>query len=268
MNRPTGKSRFLVAMAMVASVPAAAFEISWYQQDGPGSADGVVRLDGLDAGDLTVTTPGQSLETAIKRLGNAAVVRLSGIAGAVSESVELVVVATQGSESIRASFTLAMPAAVPPVVVDQTPQQQAALDLQASPEVPEGTRKPETALPTPAAATSVALANQQPSITTQPVETCRIIAIRPGSLKRNVGRLLNECGSRLGKWVMPGSDEWAVDWKVHDPRILTRKNAGGVSGLLELLNRHYRLEAVANRLGSVDIYRTRNRTGQPEDQTE
>lgn len=240
MTRPMGKSRFLVAMAMVASVPAAAFEISWYQQDGPGSADGVVRLDGLDAGALTVTTPGRTLETAIKRLGNAAVVRLSGIAGAESESGELVVVATQGSTSIRESFTLAMPVIETLTATQQPPRPPAADTTVAAPSESSAV---QPSIPVVAVTPVSDSPAEAPAV-------CPLLVVTRGSLYSTAARLLAECGHALGEWH-PGDAETLVDWEV--TRTRTVENADGIDGLLALL-REYGLAGVIRSAGVIDIH--------------
>lgn len=282
MNRSMIRTWPAVVLAFL-STTTAAIDIEWYEQRAPGRATGEVRLANLGTGEINITTPGRRMEFGIVRYGDVAVVMLSETAGKKpASSVDLVVVATQDGQVVRQSFALEMPAAVTPAGAEQpprplaaetavavptesspvqasvrVPEPSAAVNLQVRPEVQVGTREPETALPATAAATPVALANQQPPIAVQPTATCRIIAIRPGSLRKNVQRLLGECGARMGEWVMPGGDEWSIDWKVHDPRILTEQNLAGLTGLLELLHADYRLQGLPNpSTAAIDIYMT------------
>lgn len=89
--------------------------------------------------------------------------------------------------------------------------------------------------------------------------TCPVLVLRPGSLRENIGRLVRECGARLGRWHTSSSAEWLVDWKVPAQELLTRDNADGLPGLLRLLEERYRLAGVpdADRPGVIDFYRLR-----------
>lgn len=86
---------------------------------------------------------------------------------------------------------------------------------------------------------------------------CPVLVLRPGSLRENVGRLVRECGARLGRWHTSSSAEWLVDWKVPAQELLTRNNADGLPGLLRLLEERYRLAGVpdVDRPGVIDFYR-------------
>lgn len=88
---------------------------------------------------------------------------------------------------------------------------------------------------------------------------CPVLVLRPGSLRENVGRLVRECGARLGRWHTSSSAEWLVDWKVPAQELLTRNNADGLPGLLRLLEDRYRLAGVPDldRPGVIDFYRLR-----------
>ena len=87
---------------------------------------------------------------------------------------------------------------------------------------------------------------------------CPVIAIRPGSLKTNIERLLGDCGARMGDWITGGEDGKTLkDWIVRDPRILAGENREGLAGLLDILYAEYRLQGLPSAdAAAIDIYRT------------
>lgn len=303
MNRKTSDPRknmkipVLMAVIMLVSARAPAVEINWYEQDGPGHADGEVRIGNLADGDLDIATPGRRLVTAVKRLGEVAVVRLSGFSGQSgtgAESGTLVVVATQGGKSARATFRLAggLPAPAPSPASgeagpDPAPGAAAPADRASAPTAPvEGNppapenvpmnpvSPPAAELlrpnPVPEGATgpeSPAVASPQGGLQLAGIDprragplVCPVIAIRPGSLKSNIERLLSECGARMGDWITGGEDrKYLKDWIVREPRVLADRNRAGLHGLLELLYAEYRLQGLPSPDASaIDIYRIVN----------
>ncbi|MYG68392.1 MAG: hypothetical protein F4206_16925 [Gammaproteobacteria bacterium] len=247
------KSGFLVAMVMLFIVPAEAIEISWYEQEEPGHADGEIRLTGLGFGDLVVTTPSRRLETAIMRLGDVAVVRLSESAGAESQAGDLMVVATQGTRTVRASFPLAMPVSSD---VGKRPVPGANTANAISPEevrqAPRSAGSPVADEPDQVVPVTVVVApmdNSNPDSGASPV--CSLLVVTPGSLYATVARLLAECGHELGNWD-PGNEETIVDFDVSG--MQTVENDAGIKGLLGLLHEYGLVGVVRPGTDMVDIY--------------
>ena len=240
-------------MTMMFIVPAGAIEISWYEQQEPGHANGEIRLTGLGVGDLVVSTPGRKLETAIKRLGDAAVVRLSGSTGAGSNTGDLVVVATQGTRTVRTSFPLAMPVspdAGKRSVLEAGTARTAAPDEERRaprPAVPPVADEPDPAV----AVTAVVAPPDKPNPEPAAVTVCSLLVVTPGSLYATVARLLAECGHELGNWI-PGDEETIVDFEVSGTR--TVENATGIEGLLGVLREYGLVGVVRPGTDVVDIY--------------
>lgn len=240
-------------MAMMFIVPAGAIEINWYEQEEPGHADGEIRLTDLGVGDLVVATPGRRLETAIKRLGDMAVVRLSEITGAETKAGDLVVVVTQGTRKVQASFPLAMPVSSN---VGKRPVTGAITSNAYSPDVVQQALRSPVADEPDQAVVAIAMAaptdNWNPEPATSPV--CSLLVVTPGSLYATVARLLAECGHELGNWN-PGNEETILDFEVSGRRIV--ENDTGIDGLIELL-REYGLVGIVRPGVSesrvVDIY--------------
>lgn len=256
MNRLNKNPKALIAMVMMFIDPVGAIEISWYEQEEPGHADGEIRLTGLGVGDLVVDTPGRRLETAIKRLGDVAVVRFSERTGAESKAGDLVVVATQGTRTVRASFPLAMPvssdAGKRPVSGTNTTNASSIGEVQ---QALRSAGKPVTDEPDQAVAAASVVAptdNSNPESGASPV--CSLLVVTQGSLYATVVRLLAECGHELGNWN-PGNEETIVDFEVSGTR--TVDNDAGIKGLLEVF-REYGLVGVVRpgtrEPGVVDIY--------------
>ena len=258
------------ALALAMSSPAVAVEIEWYEQSAPGQVDGQVRLSGLAEGELEFDTPGRRLEIGIMRIDDVAVVILadpSGRAGKSSAPGNLVVVASQGSKSVHASFPLAMPAQANPA----GPKKVAAdvgsgrstttgLSLVTDSSVPAD-QLPETAakpVRPPAPVILPTASNPLPDPAAGGAD-CRVLLLRPGSLRLNVQRLVRECGARMGRWNTAESAEWLVDWKVPADELLHRNNGNGLEGLLDLLEARYRLAGVADTAspGVIHFYRLR-----------
>lgn len=256
MDGMNNKSGFLVALAMMFTVPAGAIEISWYEQKEPGHANGEIRLTGLGDGDLVVDTPGRRLEIGIKRLGDVAVVRLSERSGTVSKAGELVVVATQGTRTVRASFPLAMPVSPDdgkrPVSGAGTANAASPNEVQHTPQSAGSPVTDESDQVVAAAALVAPTENMNPDSGVSPV--CSLLVITPGSLYATVARLLAECGHELGNWN-PGNEETIVDFEVSGTRVV--ENDTGIDGLIKLL-RVYGLVGIvrpgAGEPGVVDIY--------------
>lgn len=65
---------------------------------------------------------------------------------------------------------------------------------------------------------------------------------------------------------MSSSPEWLVDWKVPAPELLTRSNAHGLAGLLDLFEMRFQLAGVpdVDRPDVIDFYRLRIDPGESE----
>ncbi len=272
-------TRVAVVLALAFPLPAATIEVVWYQQRVPGSASGEMRLEGLAEGDLVIETPGRRMEFGILRIGDVAIVNLAEPAGQPPRQAharELVVVARQGGANTRAIFQLAMPAPNSVATLPEVP-------VPASP-APSGVVRPvpvpgSISSPVPVPAPSAARADHPvpaggrlpaPERTSRPgpvklasldpkpaLLTCPVIAIRPGSLRTNIERLLGECGAHMGDWITGGEDGKTLkDWIVRDPRILAGENRKGLAGLLDILYAEYRLQGLPSAdAAAIDIYR-------------
>ena len=110
--------------------------------------------------------------------------------------------------------------------------------------------------PPPPPPEKIAALVPEPALPPPPV--CPVLAIRPGTLRENVNRLLVECDARPGGWYTSGSNEESiVDWKVRDPLVLSADNPDGLQGLLELLYAHFGLQGLPSPdQASIDIYST------------
>ena len=274
MNFPLKAALTVLVLASAFPASAAALEFSWYEQRAPGDASGEIRLEGLGEEDLRIDTPGRRMEIGIVRTGDVAIVNLAEPAGSSAPEgdarQDLVVVVTQGTANARAIYQLVMPAQEepkPPAAAASSPpdpagpeipvveQQQAAADVAL--QVPNGPA-PSKIAPVPQVP-AVASLEPGPSKSAGPL-VCPVIAIRPGSLKSNIERLLVECGTRLGEWITGGEDrKYLKDWIVREPRVLAERNREGLHGLIELLYAEYRLQGLPSPDASaIDIYRIVN----------
>ena len=246
------KSGFLFALAMMFTVPAGAIEISWYEQEEPGHADGEIRLTGLGDGDLVVDIPGRRLEMGIKRLGDVAVVRLSERAGTGSKAGDLVVVATQGTRTVRASFPLAMPVSSDkgkrPVSDAGTAQTAFPDEVQ---QAPRSAGSPVTVEPDQVVAAALVAPTDNSNSDSGVSPVCSLLVVTPGSLYATVARLLAECGHELGNWN-PGNEETIVDFEVFGRRVVV--NDAGIDGLLEVFREYGLIGVVRPSTDIVDIY--------------
>ncbi len=257
------------ATLLLAALEASAVTISWYEQRAPGHAAGEVRISDLGEGGFEFETPGRDLELGIARHGDIAVVILDD-RGRPAKPGTLLLVARQGERTVRASYPLAMPAQAKPTK-PTVPEQAAANPVRpatassaesvndASRET--GTVRAEasgTTVRPPAPVVLPAASDPSPDPAAGGAD-CRVLLLRPGSLRLNVQRLVRECGARMGRWNTAESAEWLVDWKVPADDLLHRNNRNGLKGLLDLLEAHYRLAGVPDsaRPGTIDFYRLR-----------
>ena len=266
----TALYRFMVLLPMAMPVPLVAMEFSWYQQRAAGHVSGELRLKNLAMEDLRISTPGRFLEYGIVRLGDRALVTLDEPIGSgrgqIGKTEELLVVATQGARSVQARFRLTAapdshqavqpdpgPVSTPdPAISTSRSQIPGILPAAAAPApAPNGNFRGEsTGLPDAAGIGPVPSARHA---------VCRVLLLRQGTLRENVGRLVRECGARLGRWHTSSSPEWLVDWKVPAPELLTRRNTHGLAGLLDLLEKRFQLAGVpdVDRPDVIDFYRLR-----------
>lgn len=255
---------FLGMILFNASCSAQALEIAWFEQRNPGSAEGELRIANLGDGDLDIRTPGHDLEVGIARYGNRAVVTLSQRRSAMPEMPDgkhqhpknLTVTARQGQESVRADFWIAMPAPA------KQPDASSAKPAEAMINFKQPDKKALTVLSASAHAGAAAtaakpVAGNAPAA--EPVDnSCPVLAVKPGSLKNNVNRLINLCGAYMGEWITPGEQPgFYTDWIVRDPVVLTDSNTRGLGGLLAQLEQRYGLKGVRHpRLPhTFDIYK-------------
>lgn len=247
---------------------AQALDIAWFEQRTAGSAEGEVRITRLQTGDLDIGTPGHDLEVGIMRYGNRAVVTLSRrspapqvlSAGRQAGPETLTVTARQGDATARATFKVvsaapeALPETGPASARNRTPEEAAPADS------PTGAYvgKEGVASTAPAMPGKRPLERPTPPASRLPDATCPVLTIRPGSLKGNINRLLNECDANMGEWVTYGGHLGVyTDWVVHDPEVLAENNSQGLEGLLEQLEHHYGLKGVRHpRLPhTIDVYK-------------
>lgn len=277
--------RFMVLLPMAMPVPLVAMEFSWYQQRAAGDVSGELRLKNLAMEDLRIFTPGRFLEYGIVRLGDRALVTLDEPIGSgrgqIGKTDELLVVATQGARSVQARFRLtAAPShiqAAPDSSRSSEPDSHQAVQPDpgpvSTPDPAISTSRSQIPgiLPAAAAPAPAPNGNIQGESTGLPDTAgigpvssarhavCRVLLLRQGTLRENVGRLVRECGARLGRWHTSSSPEWLVDWKVPAPELLTRRNTHGLAGLLDLLEKRFQLAGVpdVDRPGVIDFYRLR-----------
>ena len=283
------------AALLLAALEASAVTISWYEQRAPGRAAGEVRISDLGQGGFEFETPGRNLEVGIVRHGDIAVVILDD-RGRPAKSGQLLLVARQAGRVARATYPLAMPVKTDPAVPEQAAANAGGGMSVASGPAPEtepagrAGQLPGNAVQPmlPAAASAdpgtgaaresgtvlaeasgnavrpperaiLPAASNPSSDPSAGAADCRVLLLRPGSLRLNVQRLVRECGARMGRWNTAESAEWVVDWKVPADELLHRNNRNGLKGLLGLLEAHYRLAGVpdAARPGTIDFYRLR-----------
>ena len=257
------------AALLLAALEASAVTISWYEQRAPGRAAGEVRISDLGEGGFEFETPGRDLEVGIARHGDIAVVILDD-RGSPAKPGTLLLVARQGERTVRASYPLAMPAQAKPTK-PTVPEQAAANPVRpatasSAESVNDASRETETVraeasgttVRPPAPVVLPAASDPSPDPAAGGAD-CRVLLLRPGSLRLNVQRLVRECGARMGRWNTAESAEWLVDWKVPADDLLHRNNRNGLKGLLDLLEAHYRLAGVPDsaRPGTIDFYRLR-----------
>lgn len=299
MNRksklPGAISVLISAVTYILLRSALAMEISWYEQRSPGHAAGEVRISDLAEGEFEFETPGRDLEVGIARHGDIAVVILDD-RGRPAKQGRLLLVARQGGRTAQATYPLAMPTQVIPAVTEQAAVNAGSGISVASRPAPEkgpagriGQRPKTAAKPLQPASASAdsgtgavqengtvlaeasgtavlpAASNRSPD-SSSGIANCRVIILRPGSLRQNLERLVRECGARLGRWHMSSSPEWLVDWKVPAPELLTRSNAHGLAGLLDLFEMRFQLAGVpdVDRPDVIDFYRLRIDPGESE----
>lgn len=271
---------FFSAMMSILLRPAVAMEISWYEQRAPGHAAGEVRITDLAEGEFEFETPGRDLEVGIARHGDIAVVILDD-RGRPAKPGRLLLVARQDGRAVRATYPLVMSAQVKPAVQDQAaasgpaPETEPAVQTGQRPEtaakpLQQGitvladsgtgvTRENGTVLAESSGTAILPAASNPSPDPSSGAANCRVIILRPGSLRQNIERLVRECGARLGRWYTSSSPEWLVDWKVPAAELLTRSNSHGLTGLLDILEARYRLAGVpdVDRPGVFDFYRLR-----------
>ena len=300
MNRksklPGAIAALISAVTYILLRPAVAMEISWYEQRSPGHAAGEVRISDLAEGEFEFETPGRDLEVGIARHGDIAVVILDD-RGRPAKPGRLLLVARQHGRTVRATYPLAMPTQVIPTVPEQAavnagsgisvasgpaPETEPAVQTGQRPETAAkplqpgitvsadsgtgATRENGTVL-AESSGTAILPATSYPSPNPSAgPANCRVIILRPGSLRQNIERLVRECGARLGRWYTSSSPEWLVDWKVPAAELLARSNSHGLTGLLDLLEARYRLAGVpdVDRPGVIDFYRLRIDPGESE----
>ena len=287
------------AALLLAALEASAVTISWYEQRAPGRAAGEVRISDLGEGGFEFETPGRDLEVGIARHGDIAVVILddrgrpakTGTLLLVARQGERTVRATYPlampaqakptnptvPEQAAAHAGGGMSAAPGPapetdpvgrtVRLPETAANTVRPATASSAESVTGAARENGMVLAEASGTSVrphapaflpAASNPSPDPSTGAAD-CRVLLLRPGSLRRNVERLVRECGARMGRWNTSESAEFLVDWKVPADELLDRNNRNGLKGLLDLLEAHYRLAGVpdVDRPGMIDFYRLR-----------
>lgn len=274
------KYLYLGLIWVVATTPATALQIAWYEQHLAGRAGGELRILDVSEGELRVQIPEHPLQISIKRLGSVAVVALTELQAGLAEPAggpeRLQVIATQGEHTARADFALAMADALPaveeksaahtaphapierPADADDMSQLVGAVE-----ELRTSVQSLQAKL---AAGTAIPHAGRTQPRADGVAAECPVLAVKPGSLKENVSRLLNECAADLGEWVTYGGHKGVyTDWIVHDPTVLLEANSAGLAGLLDQLEIHYGLKGVRHpRLAhTIDIYKIKEKEVDP-----
>ncbi len=229
--------------------PVPALEIAWYQQREAGQVAGELRLRNLTDAPLTIATPGWDLEYGIVRVGSVATVTLTGRPGGSDAAGPLVVVASQGSHRLRATFPLH----------GMRIGNRSAPD-RASPERTLIAPGPSTSAATPSRPKPSGAVSETAQTTPERPAVCPVLALQPGSLRANVERLLAACGARLGAWHTSSDPDHLLDWRVAEPQVLSRRNADGLAGLLAQLAERFRLSGMPDPAhpDTIDIFRTRS----------
>ncbi len=243
--------RFIGALCFTLGLagPVPALEIAWYQQREAGQVAGELRLRNLTDAPLTITTPGWDLEYGIVRIGPVAIVTLTSRPGGSDAAGPLVVVASQGSHRLRATF----------------PLHGMSNGIRSAPDraTPASTRTapgPSTAATTPVRPKWSGSAAGSARAAPERLPVCPVLALQPGSLRANVERLLAACGARLGAWHTSADPDHLLDWRVAEPQLLSRRNTDGLAGLLAQLAERFQLSGMPDPAHSdtIDIFWTRD----------
>ena len=254
MNDTTKKFQGLIFLILLClSISVQALDIAWFEQRTPGRAEGELMVVNLKEGELWVETPSHPLEIGIVRFGDQARVILSEF-DANEQEIQyggshdtLNVQIHQGNGSANATFKLEMPQPKhepADSAKDSTPSKTSQLAVNTVPG---------------SIFSSMPLVSHGDPVATQSIKsTCPSLTIKPGSLKTNINRLLNDCGAFLGEWVTYGAHIGVyTDWLITNPVVLADNNTRGLQGLLVELEHHYGLKGVRHpRLPhTIDIYK-------------
>ena len=83
---------------------------------------------------------------------------------------------------------------------------------------------------------------------------------KPGSLRANIEREINDCGYVMGRWVF-GTENTLLDWYV--PLAFQAQAAKGLPDLLTFIEQNYQIRAHVHQLDhSIDFLPSINQTYQ------
>ena len=89
---------------------------------------------------------------------------------------------------------------------------------------------------------------------------CKEMQFKPGSLRANIEREINDCGYVMGRWVF-GTENKLLDWYV--PLAFQAQAAKGLPDLLTFIEQNYQIRAHVHQLDhSIDFLPSINQTNQ------
>ena len=89
---------------------------------------------------------------------------------------------------------------------------------------------------------------------------CKEMQFKPGSLRANIEREINDCGYVMGRWVF-GTENTLLDWYV--PLAFQAQAAKGLPDLLTFIEQNYQIRAHVHQLDySIDFLPSINQTNQ------
>ena len=101
---------------------------------------------------------------------------------------------------------------------------------------------------------------QTPTSEANNLSYCKDLQFKPGSLRANIEREINDCGYVMGRWVF-GTENTLLDWYV--PLAFQAQAAKGLPDLLTFIEQNYQIRAHVHQLDhSIDFLPSINQTNQ------
>jgi len=101
---------------------------------------------------------------------------------------------------------------------------------------------------------------QTPTSEANNLSYCKELQFKPGSLRANIEREINDCGYVMGRWVF-GTENTLLDWYV--PLAFQAQAAKGLPDLLTFIEQNYQIRAHVHQLDhSIDFLPSINQTNQ------